>query len=85
MRGLEAKARGASLCAGFPQPAQTLYQHRLAQKGILAIDQVIKELVVSRRSEVKELFNRRFLGPGIAPPLPLEIQDLKFEFGKATA
>ena len=80
---LEAETCGASLSTGLTQATQPFYQHWLAKESGFAVYQVVEDLVVSRRGEVKEFFNRGLLGTRISPPLPFEIQDPKFEFGQS--
>jgi len=66
---------GAGVGAGLAQTAQALDQHRRGQKGILAVDQVIEELVVGRWAHIEKLFNSALFGAGVTPPLAFEIKD----------
>ena len=44
---------GAGVGAGLAQAAQALHEHWRGEQGILAVDQVVEELVVSRRSHIE--------------------------------
>ncbi len=66
---------GAGVGAGFTQTAKALDQHGRGHKGILAVDQVVEELVVGRWAHIEELFNSALFSSGIAPPLALKVQD----------
>src|SRR5207344_2070554 len=71
----EAAGRTGPLAAG-PQPAQALDEHRVVRQGGRVVDQGVEHLVVARRAHVEELLDRRLLGAGVLPPLPLEGDDL---------
>ncbi len=76
-------ARRAGVHTRLAKAAQALNQHRRGQKGVLAVDKVVKQLVVARRAHIEELLDGALLGPGIAPPTPLEIQDSGLEVAKS--
>jgi len=74
----KSKLTGAGVGAGLAQAAKALHEHWRGEQGILAVDQVVEELVVSRRSHIEELFNGALFGTRVAPPLAFEIQDSHF-------
>jgi hypothetical protein len=45
---------------------------------VLTINEGIKDLVVVRRGQVKELADGLFLGAGVLPPLPFQGENLLF-------
>ena len=74
---LKAEAGRTGLGTSLTEAAQALNQHWLAQKGGLAVNQVVEQLVIGRRGEVKELLDGGLFSAGIPPPLLLKIQNPK--------
>ena len=72
-------ASGAGVGAGLAQAAQALDQHRRGFQGLLAINQIVENLIVPRSAQVEELFNRALFRPRKAPPAAFEFQDSGFE------
>ncbi len=82
---MRANARSAArpgVHTRLTKAAQALDQHRGGQKGVLAVDKIVEQLVVAGRAHIKELLDGALLGPGITPPTPLEIQDAHLKVAK---
>jgi hypothetical protein len=70
------------LHADFTQAAKALYQHWRGLEGIVAIDEIVEKLVVTRSAEVKEFFNGALFSTSEAPPISLEVEDTTFKIGE---
>src|SRR6478735_7621727 len=81
---LEAVSAGGSLpLAGGPQPAQPADEQRVGGERLGAVDEGVEDLVVARRRHVELLADGGLLGPGVLPPLALELEDLAVALAQA--
>ena len=75
----KSKLTAAGVGASLAQAAKALDQHWGCQEGILAVDQVIEQLVIGRRGHIEELLDCALFGTCIAPPLAFEVENADFE------
>src|SRR4051812_39157151 len=81
---LEAEtARGALPLTSGAQTPQAAHQQRLDGQRLRAVDQGVEDLVVTGRRHVELLAYGGLLGPGVLPPLPLELEDLAVALAQA--
>ena len=78
-------AGGAGCCAGIAQAAKALDQHWRGLERILAIDQIIENLIVTRCAEVEELLDCALFSSSKAPPAAFEFKDTEFEVAQSGA
>ena len=80
---LDAQATGRpGPLTGGPHPAQPLDQHGVVRERGRGVDQAVEHLVVPGRRHVEQLADRLLLGPGVLPPLALEVEDLAVPLGQ---
>ena len=77
-----ALAGGSGGHAGFAEPAQALNQHRRGLEGIVAIDEVVEQLVIAGRCHVEEILDCGLFRSSKAPPITFELKDASFEVGQ---
>src|SRR6478752_7958300 len=81
---LEAESTGRALAlAGGAQAAQPTDQQRVGLEGLGTVDQGVEDLVVAGGGHVELLPDGRLLGPGVLPPLALELEDLAVPVAQA--
>src|SRR5690606_12361493 len=80
---LDAEApRGAAALPAGALTTQTLDEHRVVREGVVVVDELVEDLVVAGGAQVEQVLDGLLLGPGVLPPLVLEVQDLPVAVGQ---
>jgi hypothetical protein len=64
------------------ETTKTTHPERIVGVGRRALEQFTEDLVIPIDREFEALLNERFLGSGLVPPGPLELEDRFVTFGE---
>jgi len=72
----------ANTTTTIAETTQSAHPERIVGIGSRALEQFAEDLVVPIDREFEALFDERFLGSGLVPPGPLELEDRLVTFGE---
>jgi len=64
------------------ETTKTTHPERIMGVGRRALEQFTEDLVIPIDRQFETLLDERFLGPGLMPPGPLELEDRLVTFGE---
>src|SRR4051812_14841608 len=84
MSDLEAQATGRTSALPLrPHPAQATHEERILDECLGTVDEGVQHLIVAGGRHVEGLADGGLLGPGVLPPLTLELEDVAVAVAQA--